>query len=32
MDVENFDFDIEESQVGLEDAECDLVINSPAAS
>ena len=32
MDVENFDFDIEESQVGLEDAEHDLVINSPAAS
>ena len=32
MDVENFDFDIEESQVGLENAERDLVINSPAAS
>ena len=32
MDVENYDFDVEESQVGLEDAKHDLVINSPATS
>ena len=32
MDVENYNFNIEESQVGLEDVEHDLVINSPAAS